>query len=104
MRKITDITSVDVALQQLKYHVLADGNIPDEEACNKEVGAVWMNLVDGRCMRLMYQDGSANVYWPANEKQIKAVTDTYKIDLKQYCTCRVVSRSTNGCMASPFDG
>lgn len=54
-----------------------------------------MNLAGRSCKRLVYQDGTANVYWPASEDVIKAAEKNYGIDITEYYKASC-DRSMNG--------
>lgn len=58
---------VDVALDSLGYKILNDDNHPDEDSCEEQPYAYWLDLDGGSCMRLTYQDGSNNIYPPVKE-------------------------------------
>lgn len=81
---------VDIAMAQYGYYVLADHNYEDSDSCQEQHGAFWLDILEGRCMRLTYKDGD-NTYYPASEEVINKIQDTYEINVLDYykstCDC-----------------
>lgn len=107
--ELTHHTLADITLQEYGYHVFNDENYLDEAACTANYGARWMEYAGkGRCMRLVYQDGGNNVYWPAPESVIKAAEDKYNIDITEYysasCDCAISGSGEPDTNALPSDG
>jgi hypothetical protein len=48
-----------------------------------------MDIEGGNCIRLTYQDGNNNVYWPVPNDIIDKLEDKYGYDITAYCMCLV---------------